>query len=192
MQPLQFLRAGQVSAVALLALGAALAGCSTGSSSSSSPAPPANSSSAPAPPAQSSSSPAPASSSSSSEPASGAGATKAIETNWAKFFNAKTPISQRLALLQNGSQFAPVIKSQAGSTLALAATSKVTHVTLSGANQAAVTYSILVGGQPALSNQSGTAVYQDGVWKVGVTSFCGLLKLENAGKSKGLPAACQG
>ena len=176
--------------MALLTLGVALAGCSSSSSPSPS-APKPTSSSAPAPrPTQSSSSSAPTSSS--SDPATGAGATKAIETNWAKFFNAKTPISQRLALLENGSQFAPVIKSQAGSTLALAATSKVTHVSLTGPGQAAVTYSILVGGQAALSKQAGTAVYQDGVWKVGDTSFCGLLKLENAGKSKGLPAACQG
>jgi hypothetical protein len=59
------------------------------------------------------------------------------------------------------------------------------------ATQAKVTYSILVGGQPALANQSGVAVYQDGTWKVGLASFCGLLALENGGKTSSLPAACQ-
>ncbi len=49
-------------------------------------------------------------------------------------------------------------------------------------------YDILVGGTPALKNQTGTAVYQNGTWKVGVASFCGLLTLENAGKTAGLPA----
>ncbi|HET9897953.1 MAG TPA: hypothetical protein VFQ44_23735 [Streptosporangiaceae bacterium] len=172
--------------MALLTLGLALSACS--SNSSSSVKPPATSTTAPTPQTTSTSAPAPAG----GEPTSGPGATKAIETNWEKFFNAKTPVSQRLALLENGSKFAPVIKAQAGSTLALAATAKVTHVTLTGTGQASVTYNILVGGNPALSGQSGVAVYQDGVWKVGDTSFCGLLQLENAGKSKGLPSACKG
>jgi hypothetical protein len=41
-----------------------------------------------------------------------------------------------------------------------------------------------------LTNQSGTAVYEDGTWKVGVSSFCGLLTIENSGKTAGLPAPC--
>lgn len=85
-----------------------------------------------------------------------------------------------------------MIRAQAGSTLASLATAKVSHVTLTGTNQAAVTYSILVGGKTGLGGQSGVAVYQDGVWKVGDTSFCGLLKLENGNSSKGLFAACKG
>ena len=114
--------------------------------------------------------------------------------NWAKFFSASTPIPQRIALLQNGSVFAPVIRAQASSTLAKLASAKVTHVTLTGTSQAAVTYTILVGGssKAGLPGQSGVAVYQEGVWKVGDTSFCGLLKLENGGSSKGLFAACKG
>jgi hypothetical protein len=35
------------------------------------------------------------------------------------------------------------------------------------------------------------AVKQDGTWKVGVASFCGLLTVENNGKTSGLPAACK-
>ena len=53
-----------------------------------------------------------------------------------------------------------------------------------------MTYSILVSGKEALPNQSGVAVYQDGSWKVGEASFCGLLILENGGKTTGLPAPC--
>ncbi len=95
-------------------------------------------------------------------------------------------------MLQDGDKLAAVIKAQSGSSLAATASAKVTHVTLTGTNQASVTYSILVGGQPALPNQQGVAVYQNGIWKVGLVSFCGLLKIENAGKSSGLPAACKG
>ncbi|HET7016940.1 MAG TPA: hypothetical protein VFI65_23655 [Streptosporangiaceae bacterium] len=171
----------------LLSVGLALAGCSGGgSSSSTTKAPSAPSSSS------SSSSSAPPSGGGSSEPASGNGAVEAIKTNWAKFFNAKTPTAQRIALLENGSQFSDVINSQAGSPLALAATAKVTNVSLTGTNQAAVSYGIYLSGKSALPGQSGVAVYQDGVWKVGDTSFCGLLKLEAGGSSKGLPAGCKG
>jgi hypothetical protein len=184
MQPLRFREAGVISAALVLSVGLALAGCSSGSSSSSAPKPP----SAPSSSSSSSSAPPP---SGSSEPASGNGAIAAIKTNWAKFFNAKTPTAQRIALLQNGSQFSSVINSQAGSPLALAATAKVTNVSLTGTTQAAVSYGIFLSGKSALPGQSGVAVYQDGVWKVGDTSFCGLLKLEAGGSSKGLPAGCK-
>lgn len=185
MQPLHFRAMGLVTAAALLTVAPALAGCS-GKSSSSSP-PTTNSAPATTPPP--STTPAPAGS---SEPTTGAAAIQAIETNWTKFFNAKTPIPQRIALLENGDKFAPVIHQQAGSQLARLATAKVIHVTLTGTNQASVTYNILVGGKVGLGGQPGVAVYQGGVWKVGDTSFCGLLKLENGNSSKGLFAACKG
>ena len=116
---------------------------------------------------------------------------KEITANWTAFFNPKTPVSQRVSLLQDGSQFASVIKAQASSTLASEATAQVTKVTVITSSKAQVTYSILVAGTPELKNQAGTAVYQDGTWKVGVTSFCGLLTLENGGSTSSLPAACK-
>jgi len=183
MQPLRFREAGVIPAALLLSVGLALAGCSSGSSSSSTPTPPSGSSS--------SSSSAPPSGGS-SEPASGNGAIAAIKTNWAKFFSAKTPTAQRIALLQNGSQFSSVINAQANSPLALAASAKVNNVSLTGTTQAAVSYGLFLSGKSALAGQTGVAVYQDGVWKVGETSFCGLLKLEAGGSTKGLPAGCKG
>jgi hypothetical protein len=92
---------------------------------------------------------------------------------------ASTPISRRVALLQNGSVFQPIIKAQANSALASSATAKVTKVTLVSPTQAKVIYSILVGGQPALSNQTGVAVKENGTWKVGDAN------------TSSLPAACQ-
>jgi hypothetical protein len=185
MQPLRFREASVISAALLLSVGMALAGCGGGSSSSSTPKAPSTGSSS------SSSSSAP-STGGSSEPPTGNGAISAIETNWAKFFSAKTPTSQRIALLQNGSKFSSVITSQANSPLALAATAKVSHVSLTGTSQAAVSYGIFLSGKSALPGQTGVAVYQDGVWKVGDTSFCALLKLEAGGSSKNLPAGCKG
>jgi hypothetical protein len=184
MHPLPFREVGYTSAALLLTVGMALTGCSSSTSTSK----PASTASPSASPTSSASSPA----SSSSEPAGGTGATQAIEVNWAKFFSAKTPVAQRIALLQNGSQFSSIITSQAGSALATAASAKVTHVTLTGTNMASVGYNILLSGKPALSGQTGEAVYQDGVWKVGETSFCALLTLEAGGSTKGLPAGCKG
>jgi hypothetical protein len=121
-------------------------------------------------------------------PSGGSAATVAqIKGNWVAFFNARTPVAKRVGLLQNGAEFASIIKSQAASSLAAAATSSVSAVTVESPSQAKVTFSILVSGTPALKNQPGAAVDQDGVWKVGDQSFCALLTLENSGKA---PAAC--
>jgi len=139
-----------------------------------------------------SSGPAPKSSRSPSATASPSGSAIAqVTADWQAFFDAKTPVARRVELLQNGQVFAAVIKAQAGSPLASSATAKVTKVTLVSPEQAKVTYSILVGGTPELKNQTCAAVLQDGTWKVGDASFCGLLALENGGKTSGLPAACR-
>ncbi len=162
------------------ALAGGLAACSSSGSSSSSGASSSPSS------APSSSAPA-----TSASPAASSGAVSTITKNWEAFFSAKTPLATRVSLLQDGQTFAPVIKSQLGKGLAATATAKVTKVTVVSSSQAKVTYSILIGGQPALSNQSGVAVLQDGSWKVGVASLCGLLKLEDQGSTSALPAACK-
>jgi len=160
-------------------VGLGLAACSSSSSST----PPASSPSSPA------ASPS-ASATSSGSSASGADE-KEITTNWEAFFNAKTPVAKRVSLLQDGSTFSTIIKSQAGSGLAAEATAQVTKVTMITSSEAQVTYDILVSGTPELKNQNGTAVLQDGTWKVGVASFCGLLTLENGGSTSSLPAACK-
>jgi hypothetical protein len=172
-------------AVALAALAASAAACgSSGPSTSSSPAT--------TPTSMAPTSPAPTSPAASPGSGTGSAATAATVTkNWEAFFSAKTPVPQRVALLQDGSQFQSIIKSQAGSGLAAQATAKVTHVTVSSPTQATVNYEILLDGTPELKNQTGSAVNEDGTWKVSVSSFCGLLVIENAGKTSGLPAACK-
>jgi len=133
-----------------------------------------------------------ASASKSSAAASANGSSSAavaqIKTNWEAFFNPKTPVSKRVSLLQNGSAFASIIQSQASLPLASEATSSVTAVTVESPAQAKVTYSILLGGTPALKDQPGVAVFQSGTWKVGDQSFCALLTTESGtGKA---PTAC--
>ena len=170
-------------AVVIPALGLVLAVAATACSSSSSSSPGAGAS------ASTSASPPSPTASASAAPSGGssAAAVTEIKTNWEAFFNPKTPVTKRVSLLQNGQLFEPVIKAQAGSTLASSATASVSAVTLQSPTQAKVTYSILVGGAPALKNQAGVAVLQGGVWKVGDQSFCALLTLENNGKA---PSVC--
>ena len=113
--------------------------------------------------------------------------TAQIKADWQEFFRAKTPVATRISLLQNGSAFASILKSQASSPLAASATSTVSAVTVESPVQAKVTYSILLHGTPALKTEPGVAVHQNGTWKVGDQSFCALLILESSGKA---PAAC--
>jgi hypothetical protein len=63
----------------------------------------------------------------------------------------------------------------------------VTNVTVNSPTSATVTYNLTAGGSSLLKNQTGTAVYENGVWKVGDASMCDLLKLAPGAS---LPAAC--
>jgi hypothetical protein len=132
---------------------------------------------------------APASSSAPTSPTANSAVTTTITHNWETFFNGKTPVDTRIALLENGSQFP---KSALEPTkLSEGATAKVTKVTDITASTASVTYTVLLAGTPVLPNQKGTAVYQNGTWKVGVSSFCGLLSAENSGNTSKLPPVCK-
>lgn len=116
-----------------------------------------------------------------------ASASALITTNWETFFNGNTAAAKRIAVLQNGQTFASIIQAQSSSSLAKSASAKVLKVAVTSSTQAAVTYNVLLSGTTALPNQTGTAVYQDGTWKVGDVSFCGLLALEGGGKA---PSVC--
>ena len=83
-------------------------------------------------------------------------------------------------LLQNGQTFAPVITALGSSPIAKSTKATVAKVTVESADKATVTYSITVGGQPALTNQTGTAVNVGGRWLVGDASFCQLLALQGS------------
>ena len=95
-------------------------------------------------------------------------------------------MATRISLLQDGSQFPDA--SLAPSSLSSGATAKVLSVSGITSSSATVKYDILLDGTPALKNQSGTAVLQAGTWKVGVSNFCSLLKLEGF---KPFPAVCK-
>jgi hypothetical protein len=106
------------------------------------------------------------------------GTSTAILTNWTTFFSGQTSAAKKLALLQNGSTFASIVNGQASSGLAQSAKAKVSTVTDLTATSADVHYAIYLGSTPALPNQLGVAIKQDGTWKVSDASFCVLLNLE--------------
>jgi|HubBroStandDraft_6_1064221.scaffolds.fasta_scaffold457183_1 hypothetical protein len=164
-----------------LALALAVSACSSSSSSSSSSAATSTASTTSTPAGSPSAVPA------SSAPASSgnSAAVAQITTNWEKFFNSSTPNSERVTLLQNGNAFAGAISGLASLVSNLGA--KVTGVTLTSATMATVKYNLTSGGSTLLPNQTGTAVLENGVWKVGDASLCGLIKLVPGGS---VPSAC--
>ena len=163
-----------------LALAVTVAACSSSSSSSAATSPSSSAASSPA-------------SSAASTPAATPGATLSsaavaqITANWEKFFSSSTTAAQKATLLQNGSTFASAISAFTKLPLASGIGAKVTKVVPASSTTATVTYNITSGGTSLLSGQTGTSVYQDGTWKVGDASLCGLFKLIPGGS---VPAAC--
>ena len=133
------------------------------------------------------------SASASGEPSSGPAAVAAITANWKTVFNGKVSIPSRLALVQDGSQVAAFVEAEAKTSFGSAAqgsTATVSSVTITSPSQATVNYDVLLLGTTLLKNQVGTAVYLDGVWKVGIASFCGLVKLAASNTGTKAPAVC--
>jgi hypothetical protein len=159
-----------------LVLVAATSACSSGSASSTSSTP--------------ATTPASSSASSTASGASSSSAVTAITNDWNAFFSSSTSNSKRVDLLQNGSEFSSAITAFAKSPMASAVSSKVDSVTLTSSTTANVKYDLTAAGTTVASGQTGTAVLQDGTWKVGDDVFCGLLKEGASIIGIAVPAAC--
>ena len=121
-------------------------------------------------------------------PSAAPSASAAVTADWQEFFSGATPAARKIALLQQGQQFAKTITAQASSPIAQGTQAKVTSVTVTSPTTATVTYSITMGGQTALPDQQGQAVLEGGVWKVSARSFQDLLKLEQ-GATGSMPSS---
>jgi hypothetical protein len=108
-----------------------------------------------------------------------------IKSAYEKFFSGRTSISNRVALLQNGSTFEGVIRGFASLPLAKNVSATVSSVTLQGANSAKVVYTVKLG-SAGLPKQTGTAVRQNGTWKVADASLCKLVSLQGS-----TPSVCK-
>jgi hypothetical protein len=120
-----------------------------------------------------------------SKSSSGPSAQTQVKSAYEKFFSPKTSLSDRVALLQNGPKFKPVVQSFASNPLAKNVSVVVSSVTLQGANQANVVYQVKFAGT-SLPKQTGTAVREDGTWKLGDASLCKLVALSGS-----TPSACK-
>jgi hypothetical protein len=78
-----------------------------------------------------------------------------------------------------------VIRGFASLPLAKNVSATVSSVTLQGANSAKVVYTVKLG-SAGLPKQTGTAVRQNGTWKVGDASLCKLVSLQGS-----TPSACK-
>lgn len=114
-----------------------------------------------------------------------AGAQAQIKSAYEKFFSGRTSVSDRVALLQDGSTFEGVIRGFASLPLAKNVNVTVSSVTLQGANDAKVVYTVKLGGAK-LPKLTGTAVRENGVWKVGNASLCKLVALQGS-----TPSVCK-
>ena len=113
--------------------------------------------------------------------------TDQVKSAYETFFSSKTPLSERVALLQNGSRFRAVMKSFASNPLASNTSAKVFSVTVQGAKRAKVVYEVMIaGGVVPPGKQTGSAVREGGKWKVDDASLCALLALNG-----GLPSVCR-
>ena len=108
-----------------------------------------------------------------------------IKSAYEKFFSGQTSVSDRVALLQNGSTFEGVIRGFASLPLAKNVSVTVSSVTLQDPNNAKVVYTVKLG-SAGLPKQTGTAVRQNGVWKVGSAGLCKLVSLQGS-----TPSACK-
>jgi hypothetical protein len=108
-----------------------------------------------------------------------------ITSAYQKFFSGQTSVSDREAVLQDGSKFKSVIQAFASNPLAKNVSVTVSTVKLQGANNAKVGYTVKLGGV-GLPKQTGTAVRENGTWKVGDASLCKLVSLQGS-----TPPACK-
>ncbi|MFE7516166.1 hypothetical protein [Streptomyces sp. NPDC057540] len=146
-------------AVAVLALAPALASCSDGGGTN------GGGTSSSAPPTAA------------AAPADPVAAKAEITRNWTAFFDPRTPVAEKVRLLENGERLKPVLGAFAADKNAAMASAKVTGIEFTSATGADVTYDLLVGGTPALTGSRGTSVLQNDTWKVSVKTLCGLVEL---------------
>ncbi|MFI6854894.1 hypothetical protein [Streptomyces sp. NPDC050416] len=155
-------RGTAITAALILALAPALAACSDDGGGGSTP---------PTPTAERTTS-APA-----SAPADRAAAEAEIRQNWQKFFDPKTSTQDKQAILENGDRMGPVLQAFSGDERGGQVQATVTKIEFTSATEADVTYTLTLKGATALPDASGTAVEQNGTWKLSAKTLCALVQL---------------
>ena len=108
-----------------------------------------------------------------------------IRSAYEQFFSPQTPLADRVAVLQNGPRFKSLVASFANNPLAKNVRVTVSSVMLENPNKAKVVYAVKFG-STSLGKQTGSAVRENGTWKLGFASLCKLVALGGA-----TPSACK-
>lgn len=120
-------------------------------------------------------------------PANPATAEKEIKANWQKFFDAKTSLKDKQTVLENGDRMAPVLQAFSGDQRGKQVKADVTKVAFTAPTKATVTYNLLMQGATALPNANGTAVQQNGTWKVSDSTLCALIAMSGNARASAIP-----
>jgi hypothetical protein len=119
--------------------------------------------------------------------------TTAVTQVWQSFFSKDTPISQKEALLENGTTtMKPAVQAFAADPRVGQVSATVQKVDFPAPNQADVTYQISLNGSVMMGGMAGKAVKVNDHWLVSDTTLCGLLQLAaaQAGGSSGAVPGC--
>lgn len=122
-------------------------------------------------------------------PADEAAAKAEITTAWETFLSSDTKSADAVALLENGDQLGAALKKahQEDKATGGKRSATVKKITFTSPTNATVNYILHAAGQ--VLNSAGTAVLQDGKWKVSEVTFCTLVVLGNGEKPvKGCPS----
>jgi hypothetical protein len=116
-----------------------------------------------------------------------AAAERQITRNWQKFFDPATSTKDKQAVLENGDRMGPVLQAFSGDQRGGQVQAEVTKVEFTSPARATVTYTLMLQGATALPNASGTAVEQNGTWKVSVNTLCALVGMSGNASASALP-----
>ncbi|WP_419993754.1 hypothetical protein [Streptomyces boninensis] len=166
-------RTAALTAVVVLA-GAGMAGCGDDSGGTGEPK------KTPKPQPSSSASSTPAEGGGGGAPADKAAAEKEVKENWQKLFDPKTPVKDKPKYLEDGDKMQPLMDQMSNAKELKQVAAKVTKVTFTSAEKAEVKYALTLNGATAVPNTTGTAVLQDGTWKVSKNSICALISLSGS------------
>lgn len=117
-----------------------------------------------------------------------AAAENQVRRNWEKFFSPSVPVKDKLNYLENGDRMTAVVQGFSGDKRGQQVAAQVQKVVFTAPAVAEVTYALTLKGATALPNASGTAVYENGTWKVSDNTLCALVALSGDGSAT--PAGC--
>ncbi|MFJ7905901.1 hypothetical protein [Kitasatospora sp. NPDC096204] len=118
-------------------------------------------------------------------PTDPAAAKEEVTSNWERFFDPSTSVTDKARLLQDGDMLLPVLQGFAQDPQVGQVQAKVEDVAFTDASHATVTYSLSLQGNAVEPSETGQSVLDNGTWKVSRSTLCGLLT--KAGSATGNP-----